>query len=127
MQSHSSKKITIAYWVSTIIFALFLIGDGLGGVLHAEAGVVSLAALGYPVYLLTIIGTAKILAAFAILQNTYKTLKEWAFAGFTINCIGAFASHYFSHSSALMLVLPFIFLGIMAVPYILWKKIGGTQ
>lgn len=126
MQTHSSKKITIAYWVSTGIFAFFLIGDGLGGVLQAEAGKVSLAALGYPMYLLTIIGIAKILAALAILQNKYKTLKEWAFAGFAITCFGAFASHYFSHSSALMLVLPFIFLGIMAVPYILWKKIENT-
>ena len=123
MQTHSSKKVTIAYWVSTIIFALFLIGDGLGGVFQAEAGKASLAMLGYPMYLLTIVGTAKILATIAILQNKCRTLKEWAFAGFAINCIGAFASQYFSHASIGMIILPWVFLGIMMVPYLLWKKV----
>lgn len=45
--------------------------------------------LGYPSYLATILGTAKILAAVVLLAPRLPRLKEWAYAGILINMIGA--------------------------------------
>lgn len=110
------------YWIATIVFALLLLMDGLGGVMQAEAGVESLQHLGYPIYLLTIMGVAKILAAVAIVQPWFRTVKEWAFAGFAINCVGAFWSRLYVGDGIDVLIFPPIFLAIMLVPYWLWKK-----
>jgi hypothetical protein len=49
--------------------------------------------LGYPPYFATILGTAKLLAAAALLTPGVPRLKEWAYAGILINMTGACASH----------------------------------
>jgi hypothetical protein len=49
--------------------------------------------LNYPLYLLAILGTAKNLGAVALAVPKYPRLKEWAYAGFYFDFIGAFWSH----------------------------------
>jgi len=49
--------------------------------------------LGYPLYLLSIIGTWKILGVIAILIPKFPLLKEWAYAGFFFVMSGATISH----------------------------------
>lgn len=116
------KTVSTAYWVSTALFALWLIADGIGGVQQVEAGKEVLTHLGYPMYLLIIVGFAKFLAAAAIVQDKYYTIKEWAFAGYAINCIGAFLSRLYVHDSFMLTFMPLIFLAVMFIPYTLWKK-----
>jgi hypothetical protein len=118
----NSKTLKISYWVATVIFALFLVMDGIGGITHQQAGKDSLEHLGYPMYLLTITGVAKLLAAVAILQTKFRTIKEWAFAGFAINCYGALWSRAAVGDSVGMIAFPIVFFAIMLVPYVLWKK-----
>lgn len=116
------KRINIWYWITTIFFALIMIMDGIGGVTQQEAGKEVLRHLGYPMYLLLITGTAKLIGALTILQNKFKTIKEWAYAGFAINFIGAFASRAFLNDGITLLFPPIVALAIMFVPYFLWKK-----
>ena len=52
--------------------------------------------LGYPVYLLTILGVWKILGVVAVLIPKYPVLKEWAYAGFFFAMSGAVISHIVS-------------------------------
>lgn len=115
------KTLRMSYWIATILFALLLIMDGLGGVFQAEAGREALLHLGYPPYLLTMMGVAKLLAAAAIVQTRFRTIKEWAFAGFAFTCVGAFWSRAAVGDGA-ELLFPVVFLAIMAVPYVLWRK-----
>jgi len=116
------KKLNTWYWIATIIFALMMIMDGFGGITQQEAGKEVLKHLGYPMYLLIIVGIAKLLGAAAILQNKFVAIKEWAYAGFAINFIGAFASRAFVGDGISLLIPPIIALIIMFIPYILWKK-----
>ena len=51
------------------------------------------ARLGYPEYLLTIIGVWKILGVVAVLIPKFPLLKEWAYAGFFFCMSGAIVSH----------------------------------
>jgi len=117
------KKLSTWYWIATIIFALMMLMDGFGGVTQQEAGKEVLRHLGYPVYLLIIVGIAKLLGALAIVQQKFVAIKEWAFAGFAINFIGAFASRAFVGDGAGLLIPPLAALVIMFIPYILWKKV----
>ncbi|MDQ0637705.1 putative membrane protein YphA (DoxX/SURF4 family) [Pedobacter sp. W3I1] len=118
------KKLKTWYWIATIIFALMMIMDGIGGITQQEAGKEVLKHLGYPMYLLIIVGIAKLLGAASILQNKFITIKEWAYAGFAINFIGAFASRAFVGDGISLLIPPLIALVIMFIPYILWKKLA---
>ena len=115
------KSLRFWYWTATILFALLLVADGLGGIARQEAGVEALMHLGYPLYLLPAMGFAKLLAAIAILQTKFRTPKEWAFAGWAFTCAGAFVSRAAVGDSA-ELIYPVVFLGIAAVPYWLWLR-----
>ena len=99
-----------------------MLADGFAGVLRVEGGKEALAQLGYPEYLLMIVGAAKILGAAALLQNYFLIIKEWAYAGFTFLLLGAFASHFFSQSIPGFQILPLILLTILLISYYLWKK-----
>jgi hypothetical protein len=117
------KSLRTWYWVATGAFCAYLLFAGVADVSHYGSGAEVFMRLGYPLYVMTIVGTAKILAAFAIIQTKWKTLKEWAFAGYTVDCIGAFASHYFAGDPYGWLLLSILLFLFMLVPYVLWKKL----
>jgi len=49
---------------------------------------------GYPTYIIYPLAIAKLLGLFAIWNTNFKTLKEWAYAGFFFDLILAFFAHY---------------------------------
>jgi len=109
----------IAYWVTTILGpASFIIG----GVLHltrAEAAVTVLNHLGYPIYLLTILGAWKVLGAIAVVVPRFPRLKEWAYAGFFFDLTGAAASRAFVHDGAGDIIAPLVFLALVLASWAL--------
>jgi hypothetical protein len=122
-----TNKISIFYWVSTGIFALLMLMDSIGGITHEATGVAVIKHLGYPEYVLTIFGVAKLLGAIAILQPKFQTIREWAYAGFAINFIGAFCSRLAVGDPAGELIAPVVALLIMFVPYYAWKRYEAAK
>lgn len=122
----SPKAKRITYWIATSLFCLWLLGDGIAGIAHTAAGVAIFEQIGMPLYVMTIVGTAKVLASVALIQTRWRTLKEWAFAGYAIDCLGAAACHYFAASEAWEIALSFFFLAVMFVVYFIWKKGWGN-
>ncbi|MEO8307057.1 MAG: DoxX family protein [Pseudomonadota bacterium] len=120
----ATNKLNIFYWIATGLFAAFLLMDGVLGLMHEKTGLEVMNHLGYPAYLMSILGGFKSAGAIAILQSRYNILKEWAFAGFWISCIGAFMSRLFSGDNVGLLLFPLVFLAISLIPYMLWKKRG---
>ncbi len=53
------KKQTIGYWLITTLFCLTMAAGGTMNVLRAEIQKESIQILGYPEYLMTILGIAK--------------------------------------------------------------------
>jgi hypothetical protein len=87
-----SRRVAIAYWTATgIIVAESLVG-GTFDLFRLAPFFPLLAELGYPAYLATILGTAKILAGATLILPGLPRLKEWAYAGILINMLGAAAS-----------------------------------
>ncbi len=89
----------IAYWVTTIAIALEALAGGVTDLIHGPALLFAgapivpvLSRLGYPVYLLTILGCWKLLGALALLVPRFPRLKEWAYAGTFFVYVGATAS-----------------------------------
>ena len=121
------KTIKILYWAVTILFSLAMLMSGILEVMQTEQSVEVIRHLGYPAYVNTIIGVAKILGVIAILQWKFRTVKEWAYAGFTIDFIGAGASMYFAGDEILTALSPVIFIAVMFISYFLWKKTDKVQ
>jgi len=91
---YSNVKV-IAFWIVTVLLAFELIDGAFWDFNILNKGAVQgvLSRLGYPAYLAFILGSAKILAAIAILLPRLKILKEWAYAGTFFLFAGATASH----------------------------------
>ncbi|WP_310393643.1 DoxX family protein [Hymenobacter sp.] len=110
------------YWGLTILFCLMMLMDGVAGLVHEHNGVVAMQQLGYPIYVMDITGAAKILGALALLQAKYRTLKEWAFAGFAIDFIGAGASTAFAGMGLAGTAPALLMLAVLFGLYFLWKR-----
>lgn len=85
--------------------------------LRADVQQESIAALGYPEYLMTILGVAKILGVVALLLPRLPLLKEWAYAGFTFDLLGASASHAFAEHSIGEVLIPLMILTLAVGSY----------
>ena len=89
------KAKLIAYWIVTVLFCAGMTAGGVGDVLRAEGVMEVLARLGYPWYLALILGVAKLFGVVVLLLPGLRRLKEWAYAGFAFDLLGALASHAF--------------------------------
>jgi uncharacterized membrane protein YphA (DoxX/SURF4 family) len=97
------------YWATTAIVAAEGLGGGIADLLRAPPFYPVMIELGYPPYLATIMGTAKLIAAVIVVAPALPRLKEWAYAGILINMVGAIASHLATHESLTATVAPAAF------------------
>ena len=122
LQAMKPRTTTILYWVLTTLFCLLMLADGLAGLAGETHGQDAMRQLGYPLYIMTITGAAKILGALALLQNKYRTLKEWAFAGFAIDFIGAAASVALAGMGFVATLPALVMTAVLFGLYFLWKR-----
>lgn len=86
------KKSTLIYYVITALFSVFILMGVYAELSGDPASQAAMAGLGYPPYFNTILGWAKILGLIAIWQPFLPTLREWAYAGFFFDFVGAIIS-----------------------------------
>lgn len=82
-----------------LLLALAMAASGLGTLLHSEPVAEGFSRLGLPAALMTLVGSYKLLGVVGLLATAVRPmprLREWVFAGFTFNMLGA----AFLHASA---------------------------
>jgi uncharacterized membrane protein YphA (DoxX/SURF4 family) len=116
----------IIYWVATIWLALGMGATGIQQILHMQVegaisppGVEGIVHLGYPVYVLTIIGFWKLLGVVALLIPGLVLLKEWTYAGFFFLLTGAAYSHIAVNDPAKELIPSLLLLVLTVVSWYL--------
>jgi hypothetical protein len=94
------KRDKIIYWISTVWLASGLLATGVQQLMKVQLegalsppGVYGITQLGFPVYVLTILGIWKMLAVIALLIPKFPLLKEWAYAGVFFLLTGALFAH----------------------------------
>ena len=122
------KKFKTAFWVSTVLIFLF---QGLMPALTSQTEMAKegIAHLGYPTYFGVMLTVFKVLGAIAlIVPQIPKRVKEWAYAGFTIDFIGASVSHWvvdgFNIGEQLFI---FVVFGVLIVSYVSYHKVYGKE
>jgi hypothetical protein len=91
---------SIGYWVATTLIALETFVGGITDLVHGGTELVAgppvvgvVTHLGYPLYILKILGVWKLLGAVVIAVPGLPRLKEWAYAGVFFELTGAAASY----------------------------------
>ena len=105
-----TKRNKIIYWVATLWLALGMLSTAIVQLIKMDEEVKNFSNLGYPLYLMTILGVWKILGVIAILIPKFPLLKEWAYAGFFFAMSGALFSHIISGDDAIALFGPALLL-----------------
>lgn len=113
------KTLKIVHWIVTGLFCLAMLNSSYMYLSNNPILIAGMKHLGYPLYLLNILGVAKLLGVIALVQWRFPVLREWAYAGFTINLVGALWSHAVLGDPVVMVVL---FLVVLAISYITWKR-----
>ena len=87
--------------------------------------------LGYPEYFGNALVIFKVLGALVlIIPKLPRRLKEFAYAGFTFDFLFASISHFVVDGVDFQSFFPLIFLGILCLSYIYYKKVyfgGGNS
>ena len=107
----------IAYWTSTAIVAVALLG-ALTYLTGSEQVVSGFAKAGYPQHLRIVLGIVKPVAAIVLLLPGLPLLKEWAYAGVTFAWVMAFISAYTGGEGANVWAMPAVLLALLIVSYV---------
>ncbi|MGH7329650.1 MAG: DoxX family protein, partial [Polyangiaceae bacterium] len=112
----------IGFWVATGLGTAILTFGGLNEITHAQRIVDTMAHLGYPAWLPSLLGTWKLLAVVAILAPGLPRLKEWAYAGVFFDVTGAIMSHTVAGDGPAHLAPPFVVLVLLMTSWALRPK-----
>ena len=124
----SAGRNKVIYWSVT---SLLMVPGAGGGLVELFTGgpasvAQTLVSLGYPLYIMKILGLAKVLGGIAILTGRSPRLKEWAYAGFPFDFLGATASHLLAGDAAHE-PFPFVFFLVYMTSYLLSYKTAATR
>ena len=111
----STRGRSVAYWVTTVAVAAELAVGGVWDLLRTDYVRNVVEHLGYPAYLLTIMGVWKLPGAVVLLVSRLSRLarlKEWVYAGAVINYASAAASHVIVGDGVAAIVAPVALLAL---------------
>ncbi|MGN6180730.1 MAG: DoxX family protein [Mucilaginibacter sp.] len=117
------KKVNIIYWIFTGLLILLMAFSAIGSFLPpSREAAAMMAQLGYPAYVVKMLAVAKILGIIALLVPGFPKIKEWAYAGFTFDLLGATISFIITGSSVMAWAPMLIWIAFIVLSYIYWHK-----
>ena len=117
------KKTNILFWVTTLV--IFLFESLLSAfTFQSELAKQGMSHLGYPVYFGNFLVLCKVLGGLAlVIPKISPKVKEWAYAGFAFDFIGAAVSHgSVDGIGNFQTMFPLIFLALLIVSYRCYQK-----
>ncbi len=109
------------YWTTTGLLAVAMAGAGIMDLLKTPEVVEAFTALGLPTYMLAIVGVAKLVGAPLLLVPAWPRLREWVYAGFAIDFLGAAACHLAVGQSVREVLPAFGATALLAVSYATYR------
>jgi uncharacterized membrane protein YphA (DoxX/SURF4 family) len=118
----NKTTINIIYWVSTGLVLAMMLFSAASSFMENPDSTKMMEAIGYRPYVFHLLAVAKVLGTIAILTPGFPRLKEWAYAGFTFDIIGAAYSFYVSGFALKDWIFMPILLALLACSYIFYHK-----
>lgn len=120
------KNVTLLYWVVSGLAVALMTLASIPDVMRNPQAISIFQHLGYPVYLLPFLGTAKLLGASVVLVPGLPRVKEWAYAGLVFDLVGALYSHVSIGDPASVWIFPLIGLVLVGSSYVLRAANAAT-
>ena len=118
----NKTTINVIYWITTGLILAMMLFSAVSSFMNNPDGAKMMAAIGYKPYVLHLLDVAKVLGVIAILTPGFPRLKEWAYAGFTFDLIGATYSFYASGFAVKDWAFMVILIAVLACSYIFYHK-----
>ena len=118
------KKINIIYWTATVLIILFMLSSVIGTFMGNNSKEVAdmMDKMGFKPYLLKGLAVAKAVGIVVLLIPGWPRLKEWVYAGFAYDLIGAtYGMIAIGMSPKDWFIMPVAII-ILAVSYIYFHK-----
>lgn len=116
------KKINIIYWICTALVCAMMLFSAVMSFKPDEKSLAFMLHLGFGPHIPPFLAVLKIFGVIALLVQRFPRLKEWAYAGFTFDLLGALYSFIaVGDPVALWAPVP-VFLVLLFVSYIYWHK-----
>jgi len=115
----------IAYWTVTLLLAAAVMLSGIGQLMQYGGNLELVTNLGYPLYILTILGIWKVLGAIALVVPRFPRLKEWVHAGIFFLMTGAALSHALANDygdNGFLIILPLSYAALNIASWALRPK-----
>lgn len=112
-----TKRNKIIYWIATLWLSLGMLSTAIVQLLKVKDEAAMMTMLGYPLYLLTLLGIWKVLGVIAMLIPKFGLVKEWAYAGFFFAMSGAVYSHLAIGDNATSLFGPILLIILTIVSW----------
>jgi uncharacterized membrane protein YphA (DoxX/SURF4 family) len=116
----NKTTINVIYWITTGLILAMMLFSAVTSFIENPEGAKMLAAIGYRPYVLHLLAVGKVLGAIAILIPGFPRLKEWAYAGFAFDLIGAAYSFYASGFAVKDWAFMLVLMVLLAVSYIFY-------
>lgn len=120
-----TRKVKIGYWFCTFLVAWIMGAGSIYNYVDPTEGIKIMRALGYPDYFLPWLGVAKILGTVVMVAPRMGRFREWAYAGFTFDLVGASVSHFATGAPIVQSLFPLGFLVPLLISYTLKRRIDG--
>lgn len=114
------KRDRIIYLIATWGVALMMLMSSAMYLSQNPELMAGFKALGLPVYMVGILGVAKLLGAIALIIPKFDKVKEWAYAGFAFTFVGAVIAHL---ATSTPFVGPLVFLIVLGVSYFFRQRV----
>ena len=121
----STKANDRVYWISTAVFVVLMVFSASQELAHAPELVEAMEVLGFPIYVLSMLGTAKLLGVVALLAPGWPHLKEWAYAGFAFDLGGGFIAHLIMEDTLERTLPSLVCFLVVAVSYVAYRLRGS--
>lgn len=118
-RTNPSKSRIRAFHIITTILVMGMLGGGISTLLRIDYQVNLFIHLGYPLFLMSMIGVGKIIAAIVLILPRFPLLKIGAYVGTLIVSICAVISHIVANDSALEIINPLTLMAMVLAAYFL--------
>ncbi|WP_072682596.1 DoxX family protein [Arcobacter sp. LA11] len=117
------NKRTIYFVITGFIAIMVGVVGGVVDIVQTQGVIEASETLGYPLYFFTLLGIFKILGGIALLlPRSFDRPRFIAYIGFSFDFIFASFSHLSVGDGFVKIIVPLVFLGLLAISYNLKNK-----
>jgi hypothetical protein len=123
-----NKKFKIAYWCVLMLFTVGILLSAVPSVLKLDYAVEHFVnILKLPEYLLPFTGWLKILGLVPLFIPVARKIKEWSFAGFAFDLVGAWYCNFIALSFADAIPIIIYMVVLLALYYLYIRSYGARH